>query len=127
MPVKQFRLACQVSAQREAGFPPSSAHLQLKTRIPERPRYESVIYRVSRGDAMLRIAESYKVKDRVDVVCQPQLEDNPHNLKPGMELLIPPVDGLYYEWKEGDTFERLPINSMRTRMRSSISPAMRST
>jgi murein DD-endopeptidase MepM/ murein hydrolase activator NlpD len=33
------------------------------------------------------------------------LDDNPHSLKPGMELTIPPVDGLYYEWKDGDTFE----------------------
>ena len=22
-----------------------------------------------------------------------------------MELLIPPVDGMYYDWKDGDTFE----------------------
>lgn len=79
--------------------------LQLKTNIPDRPRYESVIYRVSRGDAMLRIAESYKVKTETILYVNTQLEDNPHNLKPGMELVIPPVDGLYYEWKEGDTFE----------------------
>jgi murein DD-endopeptidase MepM/ murein hydrolase activator NlpD len=79
--------------------------LQLKTKIPERPRYESVIYRVSRGDAMLRIAESYGVKTESILYVNLQLEDNPHNLKPGMELTIPPVDGLYYEWKDGDTFE----------------------
>jgi murein DD-endopeptidase MepM/ murein hydrolase activator NlpD len=79
--------------------------LQLKTNIPERPRYESVIYRVSRGDAMIRIADSYKITTESILYVNTQLEDNPHNLKPGMELLIPPVDGLYYEWKEGDTFE----------------------
>jgi murein DD-endopeptidase MepM/ murein hydrolase activator NlpD len=79
--------------------------LQLKTNIPDRPRYESVIYRVSRGDAMLRIAESYKVKTESILYVNTQLEDNPHNLKPGMELVIPPVDGLYYEWQDGDTFE----------------------
>ncbi len=79
--------------------------LQLKTRIPERPRYEPVIYRVSRGDAMLSIAKTYNVKSESILFANPQMDDNPHNLKPGMELKIPPVDGLYYEWKEGDTFE----------------------
>jgi LysM repeat protein len=79
--------------------------LQLKTNIPERPRYESVLYRVSRGDAMLSIAEDYDLKSETLLYVNTQLEDNPHNLKPGMELTIPPVDGLFYTWKEGDTFE----------------------
>ncbi len=79
--------------------------LQLKTNIPERPRYESVIYRVTRGDAMLSIADEYKITSETILYVNKQLEDNPHNLKPGMELTIPPVDGLYYEWQDGDTFE----------------------
>lgn len=88
-----------------SGFSSIFRALQLKTNIPERPRYEAIIYRVSRGDAMLRIAESYSVKTESILYVNPQMEDNPHNLKPGMELTIPPVDGLYYEWKDGDTFE----------------------
>ena len=88
-----------------AGFHPSLRKLQLITNIPERPRYESVLYRVSRGDAMLRIAEEFKLKSETLLYVNTQLEDNPHNLKPGMELTIPPVDGLYYTWKDGDTFE----------------------
>ena len=79
--------------------------LQLITNIPERPRYESILYRVSRGDAMLASADEYKLKYESILYVNAQLEDNPHNLKPGMELTIPPVDGLYYEWKDGDTFE----------------------
>ena len=79
--------------------------LQLKTNIPERPRYDSVIYRVTRGDAMLSIADEYKITSETILYVNRQLEDNPHNLKPGMELTIPPVDGLYYEWQDGDTFE----------------------
>ncbi|MBE0672658.1 MAG: peptidoglycan DD-metalloendopeptidase family protein [Anaerolineales bacterium] len=79
--------------------------LQLITKIPERPRYNSIVYRVSRGDAMLRIADEFKLKSESILYVNTQLEDNPHNLKPGMELTIPPVDGLYYEWKDGDTFE----------------------
>lgn len=79
--------------------------LQLKTNIPERPRYEAVTYRVSRGDAMMSIAEQFGIQYESILYVNKQMEDNPHNLKPGMELLIPPVDGLYYEWKDGDTFE----------------------
>ncbi len=79
--------------------------LQLKTNIPERPRYDSTTYRVVRGDAMLSIADEFKLKSETILYVNKQLEDNPHNLKPGMELLIPPVDGLYYEWKDGDTFD----------------------
>ncbi len=81
--------------------------LQLITNIPERPRYESVTYRVSRGDAMLSIADDFKIKYETILYVNKQLDDNPHSLKPGMELTIPPVDGLYYEWKDGDTFETI--------------------
>lgn len=86
-------------------FPTILRKLQVKTNIPERPRYEPSIYRVVRGDSMYRIAETYKVKTETILYVNEQLDDNPHSLRPGMELLIPPVDGLYYEWKEGDSFE----------------------
>ena len=79
--------------------------LQLKTNIPARPRYDAIKYRVTRGDAMLSISDKFKVKSETILYVNKALEDNPHNLKPGMELLIPPVDGMYYEWKDGDTFE----------------------
>ncbi|MCC7118057.1 MAG: M23 family metallopeptidase [Anaerolineales bacterium] len=79
--------------------------LQLKTNIPERPRSTPVIYRVSRGDAMLSIAEKFKIDTETILFANDELDDNPHNIKPGTELTIPPVDGIYYKWKEGDTFD----------------------
>ena len=79
--------------------------LQVKTNIPDRPRYEPEIYRVVRGDSMYRIAELFKIKSETILYVNDELDDNPHSLRPGMELQIPPEDGLYYEWKEGDTFE----------------------
>jgi murein DD-endopeptidase MepM/ murein hydrolase activator NlpD len=82
-----------------------SRKLQLKTNIPERPRYTLMIYRVSRGDSMWGIADKFKLKSESILFANPQMDDNPHNLKPGMELKIPPMDGMYYEWKDGDTFE----------------------
>ena len=86
-------------------FPSIFRDLQLKTNIPERERTEPVLYRVSRGDAMYNIAENYKIKSETILYVNEQLEDNPHSLRPGMELTIPPVDGMYYTWQEGDTFE----------------------
>jgi murein DD-endopeptidase MepM/ murein hydrolase activator NlpD len=80
--------------------------LQLKTNIPERPRYQPVTYRVSVGDAMFSIAKEFNIKPETILYSNGDvLEDNPHNLRPGMELTIPPVDGLYYEWQDGDTLE----------------------
>lgn len=86
-------------------FPSIFRELQLKTNIPERERTEPVLYRVSRGDAMYNIAEKYNIKSETILYVNEQLEDNPHSLRPGMELTIPPIDGMYYTWKEGDTFE----------------------
>jgi LysM repeat protein len=85
----------------------SSIHrkLQLKTNIPERPRYTVTTYRISRGDSMWQLAEDFKLKSESILFANPEMDDNPHNVKPGMELKIPPVDGVYYEWKDGDTFE----------------------
>ncbi|MBI3170651.1 MAG: peptidoglycan DD-metalloendopeptidase family protein [Chloroflexi bacterium] len=88
-------------------FPTIFRKLQVKTNIPERPRYDPELYRVVRGDSMYRIAESFKIKTETILYVNDQLEDNPHSLRPGMELTIPPQDGLYYTWKEGDTFEAI--------------------
>lgn len=95
------------SAEGSGFFPTIFRKLQVKTNIPDRPRYEPMLYRVVRGDSMYRIAEEFKVKSETILYVNDQLEDNPHGLRPGMELTIPPVDGLYYEWKENDTFEKV--------------------
>jgi murein DD-endopeptidase MepM/ murein hydrolase activator NlpD len=92
-------------SEKESGSAFILRKLQLKTNIPARPRYQSVVYRVSRGDAMFSIADKFKIKTESILYVNAQLGDNPHNLNPGMELSVPPADGLYYEWKDGDTFE----------------------
>lgn len=82
--------------------------LQLKTNIPERPRLFPLKYRVVRGDAIFSIAKSFGIKpESVLYSNKDVLQDDPHNLRPGMELTIPPVDGLLYTWKEGDTLEKV--------------------
>ncbi|GAB1471448.1 hypothetical protein MASR2M66_23260 [Chloroflexota bacterium] len=86
-------------------FPTIFRKLQVKTNIPERPRYIPTLYRVVRGDSMYAIAEDFKIKSETILYVNEQLDDNPHSLRPGMELTVPPEDGLYYTWKENDTFE----------------------
>lgn len=83
--------------------------IQIVTYIPaELPRYEPLMYTVQRGDAMSKIAEKFKI-ETVSILYnnKDELNDDPHGLKPGMNLLIPPVDGIFYTWKEGDTIEKV--------------------
>jgi murein DD-endopeptidase MepM/ murein hydrolase activator NlpD len=98
-------VSAPVTGSDGGGFSAILRDLKLKTDIPERPRYSTVIYRVSRGDAMSSIADKYKIDTDSILFANPDLDDNPHSLKPGMELTIPPVDGIYYKWKDGDTFD----------------------
>lgn len=83
--------------------------LQIKTNIPaDKPRYEPVEYRVKRGDSIFAIAEAYKLTaESVLWANYDVLQDDPHSLKPGQVLNIPPTDGIYYQVKENDTLESI--------------------
>src|SRR5512134_1631517 len=79
----------------------------LKTNIPaDKPRYEPEEYRVVRGDSIFAIATSYELEPETVLWANYDvLQDDPHSLAPGQVLKIPPTDGIYYQWKEGDTLE----------------------
>lgn len=81
--------------------------IQLKTNSPaDKPRYNLQEYRVVRGDSIFRIAESYKLKPETVLWANYDvLQDDPHSLKPGQTLKIPPTDGIFYQWKESDSLE----------------------
>jgi len=81
--------------------------IQIKTNVPaDKPRYDLVEYRVARGDAIFAIAESFKLKPETVLWANYDvLQDDPHSLKPGQVLKIPPTDGIYYQWKENDTLD----------------------
>lgn len=81
--------------------------IQLKTNVPaDKPRYKPVEYRVSRGDSMFAIAESYKLEPETILWANYDvLQDDPHSLKPGQVLKIPPTNGIYYQWKETDSLD----------------------
>ena len=83
--------------------------IQLKTNVPaDKPRYDVEEYRVVRGDSVFAIAESFKLQPETVLWANYDvLQDDPHSLAPGMVLKIPPADGIYYQWKENDTLEKV--------------------
>jgi murein DD-endopeptidase MepM/ murein hydrolase activator NlpD len=83
--------------------------IQLVTNIPsDLPRYDPLKYTVERGDAMGKIAEKFGVTmESILYNNKDVLNDDPHGLKPGMILLIPPVDGVYYTWQAGDSLDKV--------------------
>ena len=78
----------------------------LKTIIPSRPRVEVITYTVQAGDTLFSIAANFSLKPETLLWGNyDTLNDNPHLLKPKQTLNILPVDGVYYQWQEGDTLE----------------------
>ncbi|RPI34976.1 MAG: LysM peptidoglycan-binding domain-containing protein, partial [Chloroflexota bacterium] len=78
----------------------------LHTIFPTRPREEVITYTVDTGDSVFSIAKSYNIKPETVLWANyDQLNDSPDMLTPGMELRVPPADGVYYTWEEGDTLE----------------------
>ena len=84
---------------------PITRRSTLHTNIPTRPRQDVIAHVVSIGDSVFGIAQSYNIEPETVLWSNYDLlNDDPDMLSPGMELSIPPVDGVYYQWKEGDTF-----------------------
>lgn len=78
----------------------------LHTTIPERPNEDVRSYTVSKGDSIFAISTNFKVKPETVLWANyTQLNDNPDMISVGMTLNIPPVDGVYYQWQEGDSIE----------------------
>jgi len=76
---------------------------QPNTSIPSRPRQEIVKYTVQEGDTVFGIAEKYGLEPETILWGNYfTLLDDPHNLSPGQELDILPVNGTLYEWQAGD-------------------------
>jgi murein DD-endopeptidase MepM/ murein hydrolase activator NlpD len=80
--------------------------VDLDTIIPKRSDPKVVKYTVDRGDSVFGIAEFYEIDPETVLWANYDLlNDNPDFLEPGMELNIPPINGVYYTWEEGDTLE----------------------
>jgi murein DD-endopeptidase MepM/ murein hydrolase activator NlpD len=76
---------------------------RLHTDVPSLPRVEVIKYTVQKGDTLFGIAEKFGLKPETILWSnQFVLGDNPHNLLPGQELNILPLDGAYHRWSAGD-------------------------
>lgn len=80
--------------------------VNLHTIIPNRPREEVRAYEVDFGDSVFGIAQKFGITPETVLWANYDLlDDNPDLLTPGMVLNIPPVNGVYYQWQEGDDLE----------------------
>ncbi|MBC7875835.1 MAG: M23 family metallopeptidase [Anaerolineales bacterium] len=78
---------------------------QLHTNVPTRPRDEIEMYTVQEGDTVFGIAEKFGLEPETVLWSNYNiLLDSPHSLKPGQELIILPVNGVYWEWQGGISF-----------------------
>lgn len=77
----------------------------IHTNVPERSRQEITTYTVQAGDTVSGIADKYGLQPKTVFAANYEiLQDDPHNLQPGQELRILPVDGVYWEWLGGIPF-----------------------
>jgi murein DD-endopeptidase MepM/ murein hydrolase activator NlpD len=85
-----------------------SRKVYLQTNIPDRPQYNPIVYTVVRGDSVFGIADKFSLKPESLLASNfLVLKDDPHSLRVGQVLTIPPVDGVYYQWEEDDTLESI--------------------
>ena len=78
----------------------------LQTIIPSRPRQVISTYAVDEGDSVFEIARKFNLTPETVLWGNyAVLNDNPHLISIGMELNISPVDGVLYEFQDGDTIE----------------------
>ncbi len=75
----------------------------LHTIIPTHPRTEIITYTVVQGDTIFGIAEKFNLKPETILWGNRNtLSDDPHNLQPGVNLIILPANGVYHEWSAGE-------------------------
>jgi murein DD-endopeptidase MepM/ murein hydrolase activator NlpD len=80
--------------------------IKPQTTIPARNSDWVTQYTVKRGDSVESIAKQFGLKDGSIVWGNTELLAGDANfLQPGQALVILPVDGAFYKWKEGDSLE----------------------
>ena len=78
------------------------------TYIPEDRRNEAVKYTIESGDSLYGIANKFGLEPETILWANYNvLYDDAHNISVGDELIIPPDDGIYVEWKDSDQLQRL--------------------
>ena len=76
---------------------------QVHTDRPASARTEIIEYTIQSGDTLFGIAEKYGLKPQSLLWSNRHiLGDDPHNIFPGVSILIPTIDGAVYFWNQGD-------------------------
>lgn len=74
----------------------------------DQTRYAAIEYTVKFGDSVFGIANAFDISPETLLWAnEDALGGNPDILEPGMQLFIPPVDGVYYKWDYGDSLEKV--------------------
>lgn len=98
------------------GFQPTPAAQSLvreanpRTVLPTRMRMQAIAYTIKAGDSLFSVATRNQIKPESILWSNyDTLTGNPDMIEPGVELVVPPTDGVYYKWCEGDTLESVAI------------------
>jgi len=100
-------LAAELPSYENEGNPDSLLrYANPRTIIPTRARKDVLIHTIAPGDSVFGIAQEYNIKPETILWANKDtLNDDPHLISVDQELRIPPIDGVYYQWKEGDTLQ----------------------
>ncbi|MBI9045759.1 MAG: M23 family metallopeptidase [Anaerolineaceae bacterium] len=78
------------------------------TIIPAGSRDDVALYTVQPGDSVFSIANRFDVTPETVLWANYAiLNDNPDALSVGQELTVPPVNGVYYKWKQYDDLNKI--------------------
>ena len=90
----------QAAVSSKSGVPRRAS---LHTELPDRASFAVSQYTVQKGDNIFDIAKKFGLKPSTILWGNlTRLADNPSMIYPDQVLDILPVDGVYYEWHEGD-------------------------
>ena len=80
----------------------------FQTEKSDNRSFEVIIYTVEFLDSLFGIAADHNIEPETLLWANEGiLGGNADMLEPGMVLNLPPVDGVLYKWKEGDTLEEV--------------------
>ena len=76
----------------------------FETNNPERPRYVEIDHEVERGESIFGISSNFDITPETLLWANyDALKDSPDSIRVGMMLRVPPTNGVYYQWQDGDT------------------------